>query len=223
MAEHLLHFGYATIFLWVLVSQLGVPAPSVPLLLAAGALTATGRLAFAPAIAAAVTACLCADSTWFLMGRARGRQVIGLLCRLSLEPASCIQRTDGAIQRYGTRFLLVAKFLPGLGLLAVPVAGESKTPYLRFLAFDGTGALLWSSTYLLLGHFFGALIERNARLLQASARFAVPGLLVAVLGFGLGRLVRRRRLRRQLRSAGTRSSRDPMGSVMPGPRSSKSR
>jgi membrane protein DedA with SNARE-associated domain/rhodanese-related sulfurtransferase len=202
MVEHVLRYGYATLFLYVLVSQLGVPAPSAPLLIAAGALVANGRIALVPAIASVVIACLCADSTWFSMGRARGRQVIGLLCRLSLEPASCIQTTEGAMHGYGMRFLLVGKFLPGLGLMAAPVAGESRTPFWKFLAFDAAGALLWSSTYLLVGRFFGALIERNAHLLQLSAPIAAAGVVAMLVGAVVRRLLRRRRFRQKLTSAG---------------------
>jgi membrane protein DedA with SNARE-associated domain len=198
MVEHVNRYGYVALFSYVLVAQLGVPAPSAPLLIAAGALAATGRIALLPAIASVVIACLCADSTWFLMGRARGRRVIGLLCRLSLELASCIHTAEGAMHGYGMPFLVVGKFLPGFGLMAAPVAGESRTSYRKFLAFDGAGALLWSSTYLFVGRFFGALIERNAYLLQLSAPIAVAGVVAMVVGVVIGRLLRRRRLRREL-------------------------
>lgn len=202
IVEHLLQHGYAAIFLYVLASQLGVPVPAAPMMLAAGALAATGRIALAPAALAVVIACLCADALWYVLGRTRGRQVVRFLCRLSLEPESCVQSTENAIHRYGTRFLLVAKFLPGLGLMAAPVAGESRAPYARFLAFDALGATLWASTYLLIGRLFGGLLERNTRLLQLAAEFGIGALLTVVVGFVLIRLVRRRRFRRSLTSVG---------------------
>jgi membrane protein DedA with SNARE-associated domain/rhodanese-related sulfurtransferase len=204
MLEHVLQHGYAAVFLYVLCSQLGVPAPSGPLLIAVGAIAASGRIALAPAIATVVVACLLADSAWFSLGRSRGRDVIGLLCRLSLEPTSCIRLTEGAIHRHGTRYLLVAKFFPGVGLMAAPVAGESGTPYRRFLAFDAAGALLWASTYVILGRFFGALIAHNAWLLRLSVPFGLGALVVAILALVLARLVRRRRYWKQLATVGMR-------------------
>jgi membrane protein DedA with SNARE-associated domain/rhodanese-related sulfurtransferase len=204
LLDHVLRFGYAAVFLYVVVSQLGVPIPSAPMMLAVGALAATGRIALPAAAAAVVLACICADSFWYRVGRTRGRQVVRLLCRLSMEPGSCVQTTELALHRYGTRFLLVAKFLPGLGLMAPPVAGESGTPYARFILFDALGALLWSSTYLLLGRFFGGVLGRNAQLFHLVARFGGGALLVAVLALIASRLVRRSRLRGQLTSVGIR-------------------
>jgi membrane protein DedA with SNARE-associated domain/rhodanese-related sulfurtransferase len=202
LVDQLLHYGYAAVFLYVLASQLGIPVPSAPLLLAVGALAATGRVGLAPAGAAVVLACLSADSIWYKVGRTRGRQVVRLLCRLSLEPGSCVQKTEVALHRYGIRFLLVAKFLPGIGLMAAPIAGESRTPFARFLAFDGLGALLWASTYLLLGRFLGSLLGHNARLLHLVAELGAGALLGIVLGLVLIRLIRRHRFRRQLTSVG---------------------
>src|SRR5689334_23708642 len=80
--------GYALLFLWVLVEQSAVPLPSVPLLLAAGALIRAGRLYALLAIACCVSAALIADSIWFQLGSSRGRRVLNLLCRVSLEPDS---------------------------------------------------------------------------------------------------------------------------------------
>jgi membrane protein DedA with SNARE-associated domain/rhodanese-related sulfurtransferase len=202
LLDQFVGFGYAAVFLYVLLSQLGVPVPAAPMMLAVGALAATGRIVLAPAAAAVVLACLCADTLWYGLGRTRGRRVVRFLCRLSLEPGSCVQRTDVALHRYGPRFLLVSKFIPGLGLMAAPVAGESGTPYARFIVFDAVGALLWASTYLLLGRLFGGVLERNARVLHLVARFGGGALLLAVLALVASRLVRRSRFRSQLTSIG---------------------
>jgi membrane protein DedA with SNARE-associated domain/rhodanese-related sulfurtransferase len=202
LLDPLLRFEFATVFLYVVVSQLGVPVPSAPMMLAVGAMAATGRIALAPAAAAVVLACLCADTLWYRIGRTRGRRVVRFLCRLSLEPGSCVQTTETALHRYGPRFLLVSKFLPGVGLMAAPVAGESGTPYARFISFDALGALLWAGTYLLLGRFFGGVIERNAQLLHLVARFGGGALLLSTVGLVASRLVRRNRFRNQLSSIG---------------------
>src|SRR6516162_1792448 len=114
--DFLIQHGLAVLFGWVLVEQLGVPVPAMPLLLAAGALAGTGHLSFFAALLCTVLAALASDSLWFQLGRHQGIKILQLLCRISLEPDSCVRRTQGVFSKQGARSLLVAKFLPGLGL-----------------------------------------------------------------------------------------------------------
>jgi membrane protein DedA with SNARE-associated domain/rhodanese-related sulfurtransferase len=197
-ATLLVTHGYAVLFAYVLVSQLGAPLPSGPLLVAAGALAATGRLGLGPAIAIAWIASLSADAAWYALGRARGGTVLRFLCRVSLEPAACVRRTKNAVGRYGARFLLIAKFFPGLGLMVAPIAGQTRMRFLRFFAFDSMGALVWICTYALLGLFLGEWIEKNAHLFQTAARFGLAAVVGVATGLVAIRLMRRRRWRRLL-------------------------
>jgi rhodanese-related sulfurtransferase len=123
--------------------------------------------------------------------------VVRVLCRVSLEPEVCVRRTENAFGRYGARFLVVAKFVPGLGLMAAPIAGQTKMRYSLFLAFDFIGTLLWACTYAALGLFLGERIERNTQLLGSAARSGVAAVLVAVVGLVAIRLVRRHRFRQR--------------------------
>jgi membrane protein DedA with SNARE-associated domain len=152
--------GYVLLFSWVLVEQSAIPLPSVPLLLAAGALSRTGRLVFLPALACCVIGALIADTIWFQIGRHRGRQVLRLLCRVSLEPDSCVRQTENAFLKYGMRSLLVSKFIPGLNAVAAPMAGNSRNPYWKFLLYDSAGASIWSGGYLALGYLFSQQLEK---------------------------------------------------------------
>jgi membrane protein DedA with SNARE-associated domain/rhodanese-related sulfurtransferase len=186
------------LFAYVAVSQLGVPMPSGPLILAAGALAATGRIGFSAAVAVVVLASLCADTVWYGFGRARGARVVRVLCRISLEPEACVRQTRDAFARYGARFLLVAKFLPGVGLMAAPVAGQTRMRYGLFAVLDATGALLWACAYASLGFLLGERIERNAQLLQGAARFGAAILLAAAAVALAIRLERRRRFRQRV-------------------------
>src|SRR5262245_22528767 len=103
--------GYALLFLWVLAEQSAVPLPSLPLLLAAGTLIRAGSLHPLPASACCVIAALIADTIWFQLGRHRGRQVLRFLCRVSLEPDSCVRQTENVFLKYGMSSLLVSKFI----------------------------------------------------------------------------------------------------------------
>ena len=161
--SHILAFierhGYALMFLWVLVEQSAIPLPSIPLLVAAGALVRMGRLHPLPAIACCVIAAVIADTVWFQLGRHRGRRILRLLCRISLEPDSCVRQTENAFLKYGMRSLLVSKFVPGLNAVAAPMAGSSRNPYWRFLLYDCAGTSIWSSFYLALGYLFSERLE----------------------------------------------------------------
>ena len=155
--------GYALLFFWVLAEQSAIPVPSVPLMLATGALIHAGRLRLEPAILSCLFAALIADSVWFELGRRRGRQVLRLVCRLSLEPDSCVRQTENAFLRYGMRSLLVSKFVPGLNTVAAPLAGYSKGSYVRFALYDMAGASIWSGAYLAAGYVFSEQLEAAVR------------------------------------------------------------
>jgi membrane protein DedA with SNARE-associated domain len=190
--------GYALLFLWVLAEQSALPIPSVPLLLAAGALMRTGRLNAFFAIACCVIAALIADTIWFELGKRRGRGVLRLLCRLSLEPDSCVRQTENAFLKYGMKSLLISKFVPGLNAVAAPLAGNSKRPYWRFALYDAAGAALWSAAYAAAGYVFSEQLERA---LGYSFRMGSSLLLLLIGLFGgwIGvKFLQRRRFLRQL-------------------------
>src|ERR1700709_2283125 len=100
------HYAYGIIFLWVLVEQLGIPIPSIPLLLTAGTLSATHRVGHFYSLVAVLLACAIADSLWFALGRRYGGSVLRLLCRLSFEASTCVTKTEGYFTRRGPVTLL---------------------------------------------------------------------------------------------------------------------
>jgi membrane protein DedA with SNARE-associated domain/rhodanese-related sulfurtransferase len=189
----LLTYGYLLLFCWVLVEQFGIPLPATPVLLAAGALSAEHQINFGVAFLAGLIASLTADTAWFLIGRRYGHHVLRILCKLSLEPTICVRRTQDSFGRSGrAATLMFAKFVPGLATLAPPVAGENGMGYLAFLFFDGIGAALWLGTLLTVGRLFGDALKRNPSLLDWVGRFSGVILLLAILGFFVYRLYRRR-------------------------------
>ena len=136
----LVRHGTAVLFAAVFVEQVGIPLPAAPWLLAAGTLAGAGRMSWLGALSAAVIGSVLADIIWFYLGRYRGNRVLGFLCRISLEPDSCVRRTENMFTRYGLSSLVVAKFLPGfISTVAPPLAGMSKMSFSRFLFFDSLG------------------------------------------------------------------------------------
>jgi membrane protein DedA with SNARE-associated domain/rhodanese-related sulfurtransferase len=194
----LLVYGYLLIFAWVLVEQLGIPLPSAPVLLAAGALSAEKQISFPLAFAVAVAAAVTADSVWFFFGRTQGHRVLRLLCKLSLEPTTCVRRTQDSFGRRGGTMLMFAKFVPGLSTLAPPVAGQNGMGFGEFLLYDGIGATLWVGVLLTCGRFFGDLLKRNTYVLDWVGRFSGALLILGVIAFFVGRLIRRRMVLKSL-------------------------
>jgi membrane protein DedA with SNARE-associated domain len=199
--EFLLHHGYAVLLAWVFAEQIGLPVPSLPMLLAAGALAGSGQFNFAGSIFLSVFACLMADSVWYGLGRVRGIKILQLLCKISLEPDSCVRRTEGLFAKQGARSLIFAKFVPGLGTVAPPLAGIFHMRVERFLLFDLFGSLLWSSLYVGVGFVFSGEIEKIAE----HAFHLGGGLGVLVIG-GMGgyigyKYIARQRFLRELRIA----------------------
>jgi len=194
----LLAYGYLFLFGWVLLEQLGVPLPAAPVLLAGGALSAQGQLRLPEALAFGVAACLISDSTWFFVGRRYGQHVLNLLCRLSMEPTLCVNRTRKQFEKQRTITLLFGKFVPGVATLSPPVAGQTGMRFSAFLALDAIGSLIWVGSFLWVGRLFGDALKRNPSLMQWVERFSGALLLFAILIFFAARIIRRRILLRQL-------------------------
>ena len=177
------HYAYLIIFLWVLVEQIGIPIPSVPVLLTAGTLSATHRVSWLGITAAMLLACVIADTIWFALGRRYGNSVLKLLCRFSFEASTCVSKTEGYFTRRGAVTLLFAKFVPGLSTVAAPIAGQTGMSLPRFLAWDLAGSLIWGETFILAGRFFGDLAKKSAPFFAWLGHFAILIFVLMVLGF----------------------------------------
>jgi membrane protein DedA with SNARE-associated domain len=190
--------GYAVLFFWVFFEQLGLPIPAAPLLVAAGTLAGIGQLKFIFVFGVTVVASLLSDYFWYQVGRRRGGKVLSLLCRISLDPDSCVSKTKGIFARYGTRSLIVAKFIPGMTSVATPLAGIFRMHPLRFLLLDGIGAFFWAGVFIGLGYQFSHQIERlvvDAGGMGSWIGLIVPGTLAAYIAW---KYIQRRRFLHQL-------------------------
>lgn len=199
--QFLLTYGYLLLFGWVLAEQIGLPLPAAPILLAAGALSAEGQMSFAAALLAGLAGATAADSAWYVIGRRYGHRMLRRLCKMSMEPATCVRRTQESFGRRRGTTLLVAKFVPGLATLAPPVAGQNGMSFGAFLLYDVLGSVLWLGTMLAAGRAFGDLLKRNTHLLDWAGRFSGALLVLGVAGFFLWRLGRRRMVLKELAAA----------------------
>jgi len=172
------HIGLGAIFALVLVEQIGLPLPSYPLLIVAGAWSARGGAPVGQITFVAVSAAVIADTLWYGAGRRFGTRVLRTMCKITLEPDSCVSDTERAFGRFGTRVLLFAKFVPGLGAVATAMSGVVAAPILSFATFDVLGSLLWAASGVLLGAVFHDAVEDVFAVL---GRFGHAGLALIVL------------------------------------------
>jgi membrane protein DedA with SNARE-associated domain/rhodanese-related sulfurtransferase len=197
----LLVYGYLLIFGWVFLEQIGLPLPAAPVLLAAGALTATEHMNFPEALLAGMLACLIADVSWFLFGRRYGNFVLRILCKFSLESSTCVRKTHESYGKRGAYTLLFAKFVPGLSTVAPPVAGQTGMSMRRFLLFDAGGSFAWVGSLLLAGRLFGDIIDKDPSVLNWLGRFGGALLILGILGFLGNRIWRHYSYLRKFRTA----------------------
>jgi membrane protein DedA with SNARE-associated domain/rhodanese-related sulfurtransferase len=194
-------YGLMIVFVNVLVDQLGLPVPAVPTLIIAGAVAADGRLPLAALFALAVAACLLADCGWYLVGQRYGIRVLKTLCKISLEPDSCVSQTQVRFERWGVNSLLIAKFVPGLAIIAPPMAGALRIGWLRFVALSACGAALWVGTALAAGVLFKSQIARLLEHLRAIGSIAGAGAVLLLVAYIAFKWWQRRRFYKLLRMA----------------------
>jgi membrane protein DedA with SNARE-associated domain len=197
----LLRHGYGVVFVFVLAEQIGLPVPATPILLAMGALAGLGKISYWQAFALGIVASLIGDCLWYWLGRKRGYSVLNLLCRIALEPDSCVRRTENVFSRFGAGSLLFAKFVPGLSTAAPPLAGLFRMPMWRFLLSDTGGAAIWVGAYGLLGFVLREQLELAAEYATRFGRWL--GIVVVALfaGYILWHIWQRQRFLRKLRIA----------------------
>lgn len=150
----LLQHGYALVFGYVLIVGIGLPVPVDPLFLLMGAMVGNHRYNFFASLFAAMVPAVLGDIAWYQLGRYRGRSMLSLLCKLSIEPDTCVRSTEDSFSKRGDGALLLSKFIPGMSLVSVTLAGISKMPFGRFLLLDAAGCAVWAGSYLLVGEIF---------------------------------------------------------------------
>lgn len=194
-------YGLAVVFANVFLEQIGLPIPAIPTLVVAGAFGATGKLSLVAVFAVAMLGCLLADVTWYLAGRLYGNRVMRMLCLISITPDSCVSQTQAQFERWGVNVLLIAKFVPGISLLAPPLAGAAGIGWPTFLAYNAGGAALWVAAGMVGGMLLGPQIESLLALLASYGTLAAIVLALLVLGYIAFKFWERRRFYSMLRMA----------------------
>lgn len=199
--QYLLRHGLAALFVIMLADQLAIPVPMDIFIFAAGGLVGAGRIGFVPTVATLLVAGVMGNIVWYFLGRRHGGGILKFLCRISVEPDSCVSRTQNLFTRYGTKALIVAKFIPGLNTVAAPLAGVSGVRFSKFLVLITAGLLLWILPYLTLGYLFRHQLEAAAAWASSMGSSLVWIVAALVAGYAAFKFARRWQLLRKLRMA----------------------
>jgi membrane protein DedA with SNARE-associated domain/rhodanese-related sulfurtransferase len=167
----------------VLLDQIGLPVPAVPTLIVAGAVAASGQMPLLSLFLWSVLACLAADCAWYLIGQRYGIRVLKTLCKVSLEPDSCVSQTQTRFERWGINSLVIAKFIPGLAIIAPPMAGAMRIGWPRFLFLSSCAAVIWVGFGLLAGILFRSQIERLLEHLSELGSAAGAGVMILLAAY----------------------------------------
>jgi membrane protein DedA with SNARE-associated domain len=187
--------GYALTFAFLLAETIGLPFPASIALVAAGAAIASHALSAPGVLLAALVGLILGDIWMFWLGRYTGWALLGFLCRLSMNPETCMLRSAQSFYKRGKTTLLVAKFIPGVNTMAAPLAGSMKMPFAQFLRFDFAGATLYSLTYLLVGYLSRDFLAATLKSIYAASRVMEGVILVAVVLYIVYRIVQYQRYR----------------------------
>lgn len=199
--QFLVDHGASVLFLVVFVEQVGLPIPAIPLLIAAGALVGAGKMSLVTALLVPVAASLPPDLAWYYLGRVKGGKVLGFLCRMSLEPDSCVRDTENLFHRHGPRALLLAKFIPGFSTVAPPLAGIVGMGAATFLFYDTAGALIWAGLCVGVGALFSNQLEQVALLFDQTGGWFLTIIGVGLVGFIAYKFLHRQKFLRDFRMA----------------------
>jgi membrane protein DedA with SNARE-associated domain len=196
--QAIVRHGYLWVFAFALLERIGLPLLMTPIMIAAGALAGLGELSLAAIIAVTVIASEIGDAIWYELGRFRGSSVLRLLCRISLEPDSCVRKSEDRFARHTTKALIYSKFLPGVGHLAGPIAGLSGMPRERFLLVNALGTFLWALAFALMGYIPARKLPIDV-LLEAAAGWLFGLLALALIGNVIYKYIQRQRFIKSLR------------------------
>jgi len=201
IVELLVKHGYSVLFASVFARQMWLPIPAALVLIAAGALAASGRMTLAVALGFAILACLLADVVWYEAGRRWGHHILHFIYGLTLDPDAAARRSKETFVRHGPRTLMLAKFVLGLDAATPSLAGLSGISRLRFVAFDAVGAALWSGAYAGLGYAFGKDLDRAAAYAVRLGTLWLIVVLASLVMYAGRKLVRWHRFVRECRIA----------------------
>lgn len=192
----LIEHGLLLVFSVTFAARLGAPVPAAPMMVVAGAMAVADQLSWPAAMMLSILANLLGDGAWFWAGRHHGRRVLRLLCRISMSPDSCVRQSEAFLGRWGGASLIAAKFVPGISVVAPPMAGALGMSTFRFVGYETLAAAIWTGVMLGMGALFATQIQQLLDALSTTGFVALAVLVLVAAGYVGFRYWRRRKFLR---------------------------
>ncbi|MEU0479020.1 DedA family protein [Streptosporangium sp. NPDC006013] len=196
LAPLLDHYGYLAVGTLIFMEDFGIPVPGETILLTAAIYAGAGQLHLAAIVPIAVLAAVAGDNLGYLIGRTGGRAFIRRWGHYVLLPPERFQKAELFFEQHGGKVVVVARFIAGLREVNGIVAGTIGMPWLRFLAFNTLGAVLWVTVWTVLGYTVGNYIGEVYDEIARYFNYLLLALVVLAAGLIARHLLRRRRDRR---------------------------
>jgi membrane-associated protein len=148
------HWGYAAIVLVVVLGNVGLPVPEETILVLAGYLVWRGPLRLALVLAVGISSAVAGDNLGYWIGRRYGRDVLDRYGPFLVTPERLRSARD-LMGRRGALAVFAARFVPGLRVLAGPLAGAGGLPFPAFFIANALGALVYVPFAVGLGYAVG--------------------------------------------------------------------
>ena len=181
------HYGYAAIFVGILLENAGIPLPGETITLTGGFLAGSGELNYWLVLASAFGGAVSGDSFGYWIGRWGGWNFLVRLGRLFRLPEEKLIEVKLQFSDNADKAVLLGRFIALLRIFAGPLAGIVEMPYPRFLLFNAIGASLWASVMVTLAYTIGRVVPLS-QLVAWVGQFAIVVLLLVVLLFALPHL-----------------------------------
>lgn len=152
---YLTQYGYIALFVLLALGILGIPVPDETLIAAFGGMIAQGHFHFAGALTVTFLGSMTGMMISYTLGRKLGKPLLDRYGKWIRMTPTRLQSTEAWFKRYGTWSIVLGYFVPGLRHLSSYMAGISKVPFGRYLLYAASGALLFCTTFLLIGHAVG--------------------------------------------------------------------
>ena len=188
----LIAHGALIVFLITLAARVGAPVPAAPLLVVAGGVATAGQMSLLACLVVSVIANVLGDAVWYQAGRWRGHRVMKLLCRISLSPDTCVRQSEGILSRWGGSSMIAAKFLPGISVVAAPMAGALGMSWKRFISYDVGASLIWTIVFLAVGVVFAGQIVVVLDFMTEFGTIAAVAIAIVLATMIIYRYLRRR-------------------------------
>ena len=188
----LIAHGALIVFLITLAARVGAPVPAAPLLVVAGGVATAGQMSLLACLVVSVLANVLGDAVWYQAGRWRGHRVMKLLCKISLSPDTCVRQSEGILSKWGGSSLIAAKFLPGISVVAAPMAGALGMSWKRFIAYDIGASLIWTIIFLAVGVVFAGQIVVVLDFMTEFGTIAAVAIAIVLTTMIIYRYLRRR-------------------------------